>query len=164
MFTSACPKCGSRPALILALATFAAGGWLCAIILGATLLALHAKPSSLLPSVQPSSRSEAAQPSRPVPAAPESKEKNSGLVLLEDTLKIKPDYLDWGVITGTVVNKSARTYGSVYIQFSGYNDNGALVGNASASVSQLEPGGRWEFKTSMKPEAKTIKFVQLSGR
>ncbi len=87
----------------------------------------------------------------------------TGLVLLLKSVEGKTTQFG-GEITGTVVNRRARTLNYAQITFNLYDDSGAQVGSALANINGLEPDGRWNFKaTSFGTKFVKYKFSKLTG-
>ena len=88
--------------------------------------------------------------------------QEEALVLMPGWKFAREDY--HSTITGTVQNKSNRSYSYVSIQFNLYDENGAQVGSTMANVNNLEPHGKWKFKALvLENTAESVKLKDLSG-
>jgi hypothetical protein len=67
-------------------------------------------------------------------------------------------------IVGTVRNNSDKEFSSVFLDFNLYDSNGAQVGSAGDSVTNLEAHGTWKFKAIvLEKEAATARLVGVTG-
>lgn len=67
-------------------------------------------------------------------------------------------------ITGTVLNKSSKTYAGFEIFFDLLDSEGALVGNATDSIMNFQSGSKWRFKCLiMDDSASSFRFSGLNG-
>jgi len=86
-----------------------------------------------------------------------------GLVLLQTTVQGRYDARHYE-ITGTVVNRRAEAVTFAHVTFNIYNESGAQVSSAFATINNLEPGGRWEFKAiGFTTNGRSHKVIKLSG-
>jgi hypothetical protein len=81
-----------------------------------------------------------------------------GLVLLRKSVTSQN-----GEVTGTVVNRRGVRLERVQITFNLYDASGARVGAASASVTGLGEGERWNFRAVAFTDFDSWKFSDLSG-
>jgi len=100
-------------------------------------------------------------PERPAPAVAPEQPSGPELTLGEW------EFVTRGSIShlrGYVRNSGSRTLDSVVIGFNLYNSAGVQVGSTSDAVSNLAPGGVWEFEAPVFEESATrAKVTRLSG-
>jgi uncharacterized protein YaaR (DUF327 family) len=107
---------------------------------------------------------EASRRSKAAKKKQEEDEQNvSGLVLIKSSLQGVSNEFS-GEITGTIINRRKEKVAYTQITFNVYDQSGARVGTALANITDLEPGGRWNFKAVTFSRFKTYKFAELVGR
>lgn len=74
------------------------------------------------------------------------------------------DELGTRYVTGRVRNNTSRTCNYVQVSVNLYNSEGTQVGSTLDNVTNLEPGGVWEFKAVIANEDATgFKVAEVSG-
>jgi hypothetical protein len=87
----------------------------------------------------------------------------SGLVFLRKTAEGKAKGATY-VITGTVVNRRSRKLGKAYIEFDVYDEGGARIGTARATIKNLAANDPWKFTAVYRGRnGKTFKISDLGG-
>ncbi len=67
-------------------------------------------------------------------------------------------------IVGTLRNNSMKTYGYVNVSFNLYDAAGTQVGDADASISNLEPGKSWNFEAVIvEDKAVSYKLMKVTA-
>lgn len=67
-------------------------------------------------------------------------------------------------IRGTIENIGTKTYSFVQVEINLYDDENMQIGNLVANVSNLEPGGKWNFKVFVSdPSAAKCKVKNITG-
>jgi hypothetical protein len=88
-----------------------------------------------------------------------------GLVLVKSSLNATLFGTAVRDVTGVVLNRTGRAIRYAQIRFNLYNDEGAQVGTASASITDLDAGGRWSFRAiTFNDRWSTYRVSALTGR
>jgi hypothetical protein len=85
------------------------------------------------------------------------------LKVLKESLRARDTRLG-GEITGTVVNGTDRRLRYVEIRFALFDKSGAQVGTTFTNTTDLDAGGRWNFRAiTTGKDFETFRVVELSG-
>ncbi len=87
------------------------------------------------------------------------------VLMITSELAMQDLDFDGRYATGLITNVSEKPFRSVYLDFNVYNAEGAQIGNALESISNLEAGGKWRFRATVpERDAAMVRFKSVEAR